>query len=296
MKTKITRILCLGVLCIIFQHASAQQFPSIGFFTHSQLFFNPAFAGSGEGIRGMAIYRGQWTGVQGAPQTQIVNVDAPIGRGIGLGLNMSHDKFYSYRQYDISPNVSYRINLGPESYVQAGLRLGFSIVNFGNDIFQWDPNDPLKDNQVGNAMVTRVGTGLFYKSPKFFVGLSAPDVVSIDSKKVFTDNTGAKTITNNYVLTAGGRINLSEYITFVPNALVRYYPSRPLYTSLNAGFEFNQTVLFGVGYLYPNGIAAYTLIGLTPKLKAGYRFEYSPSTSDIGKFSTSEIMVSYGLY
>jgi type IX secretion system PorP/SprF family membrane protein len=279
-----------------FLQVEAQQYPSIGFFSHGQLLFNPAYAGSGEGVRGMALYRAQWSGVQGAPQTQLVNVDAPVGRGIGLGLSMSHDKFYSYRQYDINPNVSYRVNIGPESYVQAGLRLGVSIVNFGQDIFQWDSNDPLKDNEVRNGVVTRVGTGLFYKSPKWFAGVSAPDIVSVDSKKVFTDNTGSKTITKNYIVTAGGRVNLSEYITFVPNVLFRYYSSRPTYVSLNAGFEFNQTVLFGVGYLYPNGIAAYTLIGLTPKLKAGYRFEYSPSAADIGKFSTSEIMISYGLY
>lgn len=273
----------------------AQQYPSVGFFTNTQLFFNPAFAGSGEGFRGTALYRGQWTGVVGSPQTQIVNVDAPVGRGIGLGLSLSQDKFYSYRQYDINPNVSYRINLGPETYLQAGLRLGLSIVNFGNDAFQWDDNDPLK-GEIKNGVVTRVGTGLFFKSPKTFVGLSAPDVVSIDSKKIFEDNNGSKSITNNYILTAGARINLSEYITFVPNTLVRYYPTRPVYASLNAGFEFNQTVLFGVGYLYPNGIAAYTLIGLTPKIKAGYRFEYSPSSDDIGKFSTHEIVLSYGLY
>ena len=238
MKNKFYILVAIVLVLIFVQRTQAQQYPTIGFFSNAQLFFNPAFAGSGEGIRGMALYRAQWTGVQGAPQTQIVNVDAPLGRGVGLGLSMSHDKFYAYSQYDINANGSYRINLGPESYLQAGLRLGVSIVNFGEDVFQWDSNDPLKDNELKNGTVSRVGTGLFYKSPKLFIGLSAPDLVSIDSKKIFTDNTGAKTITNNYILTSGARINLSEYITFVPNVLLRYYSTRPVYASLNAGFEF----------------------------------------------------------
>lgn len=297
MKTRLRLVFfCAAVTMLSITDSFAQQYPSVGFFTNTQLFFNPAYAGSGEGIRATGLYRAQWTGVSGAPQTQIVAIDGPLGRGIGLGATVSRDKFFSYSQVDIMPSVSYRINVGPETYVQAGLRAGVSIVNFGTDVFQWDDNDPLKNNQTRNATVPRIGAGLFFKAPKYFVGLSAPDLVNIDSKKIFYDNTtNKKTIKTNYFLTAGARLDVSEYITFVPNVLVRAYANRPLYASINAGFEFNQTVLFGVGYIYSNGLAAYTMIGFTPKLKAGYRFEYSPSDANIGKYSTNEIVISYGI-
>ncbi len=296
MKAHLRSIIFTATVLLLPAVAFAQQYPSVGFFTNTQLFFNPGYAGSGEGIRATGLYRAQWTGVAGAPQTQIVAIDGPLGRGIGLGATVSRDKFFSYSQIDIMPNVSYRINVGPESYVQAGIRAGVSIVNFGNDVFQWQDNDPLKNGETRNGVVPRIGAGLYYKAPKYFVGLSAPDLVNIDSKKIFYDNsTGKKTIKTNYFLTAGARIDVSEYITFVPNALVRAYANRPVYAAINAGFEFNQTVLFGVGYIYSNGVAAYTMIGFTPKLKAGYRFEYSPSDNNIGKYSTNEIVISYGL-
>jgi type IX secretion system PorP/SprF family membrane protein len=295
MKTSLRYFLCAAVAVLSLNQAHAQQYPSIGFFTNTQLFFNPAYAGSGEGVRATALYRAQWTGVQGAPQTQIVAVDAPVGRGIGLGATVSRDKYYSYNQVDIMPSISYRVNVGPETYIQAGIRAGVSVVNFGNGAFQWDANDPL-NSQSRNGVVPRIGAGFYLKAPRYFLGLSAPDLVNIDSKKIFYDqSTNKSTIKTNYFLTAGARIDVSEYITFVPNALVREYADRPWYASVNAGFEFNQTVLFGVGYIYSNGIAAYTTIGFTPKIKAGYRFEYSPSNGNIGKFSTSEIMISYGI-
>lgn len=296
MKTQVQIVTFFAAVMLLPAVAFAQQYPSVGFFTNTQLFFNPAYAGSGEGIRATGLHRAQWTRVPSAPQTQIVAIDAPVGRGIGLGATVSRDKFFSYNQIDIMPSVSYRVNIGPETYVQAGLRAGVSIVNFGNDAFQWQADDPLKNDQTRNGVVPRIGAGLFLKAPKYFVGLSAPDLVNIDSKKIFYDNsTGKKTIKTNYFLTAGARIDVSEYITFVPNALVRAYANRPLYASINAGFEFNQTVLFGVGYIYSNGFAAYTMIGFTPKIKAGYRFEYSPSDANIGKYSTNEIVITYGI-
>jgi type IX secretion system PorP/SprF family membrane protein len=296
MKLHLRSILLAASVVLLPAVAFSQQYPSVGFFTNTQLFFNPGYAGSGEGIRAVGIYRAQWSGVTGAPQTQIVAVDGPLGRGIGLGATVSRDKFFSYSQVDIMPSVSYRINVGPETYVQAGLRAGASIVNFSNEVFQWDDNDPLKNSQGRNGVVPRIGVGFFFKAPKYFAGLSAPDLVNIDSKKIFYDNsTNKKTIKTNYFLTAGARVDISEYITFVPNVLVRAYANRPMYASINAGFEFNQTVLFGVGYIHSNGFAAYTMIGFTPKLKAGYRFEYSPSDANIGKFSTNEIVISYGI-
>jgi type IX secretion system PorP/SprF family membrane protein len=297
MKTSLLRLMfCAGMAAFTMNNAFAQQYPSIGFFTNTQLFFNPAYAGAGEGIRATALYRSQWTSVSGGPQTQIFAVDSPLGRGIGLGGTVSRDAYSSYSQVDIMPSVSYRVNLGPETYVQAGLRAGVSVVNYGPGAFQWDANDPLNNNQTRNGAVPRIGAGFYLKAPRYFVGLSAPDLVNIDSKKLFYDNTtGKKTIKTNYFLTAGAKVDVSEYITFVPNALARVYADRPFYASVNAGFEFNQTVLFGVGYIYTNGIAAYTQIAFTPKIKAGYRFEYSPSNSNIGKFATNEIMISYGI-
>ena len=111
MKTSLRLLVSAGMAIFAMNQAFAQQYPSVGFFTNTQLFFNPAYAGSGEGVRGTALYRAQWTGVTGSPQTQIASVDSPLGRGIGLGGTISRDKFSSYSQVDVMPSVSYRVNL-----------------------------------------------------------------------------------------------------------------------------------------------------------------------------------------
>src|SRR5690349_18149798 len=119
MKPHLRSIILTATVLLWPAVASSQPYPSVGFVTTTQFSFSPGYAGSGEGIRATGLYRAQWTGVAGAPQTQIVAIDGPLGRGIGLGATVSRDKFFSYSQFDIMPSVSYRINVGPETYLQA---------------------------------------------------------------------------------------------------------------------------------------------------------------------------------
>ncbi|MCU0431320.1 MAG: type IX secretion system membrane protein PorP/SprF, partial [Cytophagaceae bacterium] len=76
--------------------------------------------------------------------------------------------------------------------------------------------------------------------------------------------------------------------------MLRYYPSRPLYYLVNAGLEFNQTVTAGLSYASPSTIGIYGLVGLSPKLKFGYRYELIRGGFQIGNFSSNELTMVYG--
>jgi len=287
---------CLLILLSVFAlQTTAQQLPMIGMFYKTQLFYNPAFAGSTESVRATLLHRAQWRNVPGAPSTQLFVVDAPVGRNVGAGLVVSRDQIGNFTRYDILANASYRVYVNPESYFQAGIRAGVSLINIGENLFQWDDNDPLYYGPSRKGTVPRIGAGLIYKTPIFYVGVSAPDMLSVDSKKFFSSEAGNSSIKRNYTAMGGARFNLSEYITLVPSALVVYYPSRPVMASANLGFEFNQTVTIGAGYVTPKIVALSGMVAFTTKLKVGYRYEIGTSSSEIGKFSTNEFMLSYGL-
>ncbi len=291
-------ILSAFLIFLLVEISHAQISPTVGMFTQSQLSINPAYAGSGEGIRGSLLHRMQWSGLPGAPTSTFFNVDAPLFSGLGGGISVSRDNISSLTQYDVMANVSYRVNVGPESYIQAGLRLGTSIINNNLDnLFQFQDGDPVVVSAVKTGLIPRIGAGLYYKNPHYFVGISAPDLFSFDSKKIFYDAvTNSTTLHRNYYLTGGARINISEYITLVPNTIIRYYETKPLYANINAGLEFNQTFTVGAGYGYPNIIALYGMVGLTPKIRVGYRYEYSPNNNfRVGPYGTNEFMLSYGI-
>ncbi len=292
MKYITSLVLFVSVFCF---KTNAQQLPVIGLFSKVQLFYNPGYAGSSESARGTILHRSQWKTVPGSPSSQLFVVDAPVGKNMGAGLIVSRDQVGGLRRYDVLANASYRLYVNPESYFQAGIRVGVSMINMRDDLFQWDDNDPLYNNGSRTGTIPRIGAGLYYKTPIFYAGISAPDMLSVDSKKLFAGSDGKSMIRKNYSAMTGVRANLSEYITLIPSALVLYYPSRPVVVSANLALEFNQTVTVGVGYVTPKIVALSGMVGLTTKLKVGYRYEISTSATDIGKFSTNEFMLSYGL-
>jgi len=55
------------------------------------LMYNPAYAGSYEGISVSGIYNTQFVGFQGAPKTQLLSGHTRIGDNIGAGLSLIND-------------------------------------------------------------------------------------------------------------------------------------------------------------------------------------------------------------
>ena len=273
----------------------SQQMPMFGNFNIAQLYYNPAYAGAGEAFRGTALNRVQWRGIEGAPKSTALCLDAPIGKGIGAGITFSNDQIGIVTENAVTLNGSYRVYLNSSTFVQMGLRLATSFFKVGSlDAFQWDDGDPVKENAT--TTVPRIGFGGFIHHPKFYAGISAPDIFSFDTKKVFYNpETDKSSLRNNYFLIAGSEFDISEFIVLLPSFIVRYYPERPLGITTNIGVQLNQTIVAGVTYTHPKVYGAYGMVSLSPKTRFGYRHEFSTSSLTItGQYGTGEFVITYG--
>ncbi len=285
------KLILLTCSLTLVSFVEAQQMPTLGWFEKAQLYYNPAFAGQGERLQGTLINRTQWKGVQGAPLTRNLNIESPIGKGVGVGFALSQDKLGFIRDNNASFNASYRLYLNETAFLQMGIRAGVSLVNASySDAFQWDGGDYL--GATANSTIPRLGLGALYKHTKYYIGFSAPDFFSVDSKNLYND--GNTAMRKNYFLIAGGTLELTEYLSFVPSVMVRYYQTSGINYVLNAGFELNQTVTAGASYANPNIYGFYGLVSVTPKVRFGYRHELSPNSISIGEFGTGELLLTYG--
>ena len=286
----------LFVLCALPLFATAQIYPNIGQFHNALLYYNPAYAGSGTQIRATGIYRTQWTKYPGAPNTQVVTVEAPLGKNVGGGVVLNRHAIGNILQINFSANASYRIKTGRESFVQFGLKAGISQMNFGaGSSTVWDENDPYISANTNKGIIGTFGAGVFYKKKSFYAGLSIPDLVLIDPNKLYYDEaTNKSLVKKNFFFITGVKLNLTDFIALQPNVLIRYYPTRPLNYYLNLSVIFNQTFTAGVGFMYPKALALYTNVNITPKLILGYRYEFNTSGFALGNYGSSEILVRYG--
>ena len=292
------KYILLVLVCVSSLLGYSQIYPNIGQFQNAQLFYNPAYAGSGTQARACGINRVQWTKYPGAPSTQLLTADAPLGKNVGGGVVFDRFQIGNIVQINASVNASYRINTGRESFLQFGLKGGISQINFGAGVlseFRWDENDPLITPNMNRGVIGTFGTGLYFKKKSFYAGLSVPDLVMIDPNKLYYDNASNKSLVKkNIFFNTGFKVNLSEFIAIQPNILVRYYATRPLNYYLNLSVIFNQTFTAGVGYVYPRGAALYTNVNVTPKIILGYRYEYNATSFGLGNYGSNEILIKYG--
>ena len=91
------------------------------------LFINPAYAGSMEVLDVMAIYRAQWVGLEGAPNTANISINSPFRQEqYAMGLVLSDDRLGLSNTFNVTPSFSLlRLRLAFEGFVSV-FRLYFA--------------------------------------------------------------------------------------------------------------------------------------------------------------------------
>ena len=107
-------IFLLSLLLVFVGSVHAQQDPLLTHFIFNKMSFNPGSTGIEDGFSATAIYRNQWGGIPGAPNTSILNLEGNINRFFpgGVGINFYHDAIGYSRQNNVLLNYSYPLEIG----------------------------------------------------------------------------------------------------------------------------------------------------------------------------------------
>ena len=91
MNKRLERVIVLLVL-VMSSIAYSQQDPQYTQYMFNTMSVNPAYVGSkGHSVINL-LARTQWVGIDGAPRTQTLSYDTPVGHtGVGLGVNLVND-------------------------------------------------------------------------------------------------------------------------------------------------------------------------------------------------------------
>ena len=273
--------------------AFAQQDPMYSQYMFNTLAFNPAYAGSADVLSGMILSRHQWVGFAGAPSTQTLTVHSPLpGRALALGGTIIHDVAGPAKQNCAFIDVAYRIRTGEDTRLSFGLKGGINF--FQADIAALTTVDPDPVNaSITGKVLPNVGFGLFWHSPRWYVGLSAPKLLEN------TIGTDGGVVTNrefrHYFLQAGYVLDLNRDVKFKPSVMARVVQGAPLSLDVNANFLLREKVWFGAMYRVGNGLGVMAQYNFTEQLRAGYAFDLT--TTRIGAYNagTHEIMLNYDL-
>lgn len=255
---------------------------------------NPAYAGSRDVLSIFGMYRTQWVGLEGAPDTGVFSAHLPVGERIGLGLTFVNDRIGIADENTISADFSYGIPVSENYKLAFGLKATAHLLNVDYSKLSIDPNDPSFQSSVDNMFSPNVGAGIYLYSNKFYVGASVPNILET---KHFDDNSGStvKERLHGYLIT-GYVFDLTESIKFKPAAMAKTVGGSPLQVDLSGNFMFNEKFVLGVAWRWSAAVSALAGFQINDSWFIGYA--YDAETTKLANYNSGshEIFLRYELF
>lgn len=276
--------------------AKAQQEAMYSQYMFNTMAINPAYAGSRGTTSATALYRSQWVGINGAPETATFSVDAPLNqKKIGLGLQVFSDKIGITKTTGGFASYAYRIRM-EEGTLSFGLQAGVSQyqADFTSVALNTGGQNDLAFSQNINKWIMNFGTGIYYNTDRFYVGLSSPQLLnnklenfSVTTNNVFTGQTLHVFLASGYVF------SLSDDFKLKPSFLIKGVKGAPIEADINSTLWIKDVFAVGVQYRTKADIAAMVEIQATPQIRLGYAYDRSVTKLVQFNSGSHEIMLRY---
>ncbi|WP_316633752.1 type IX secretion system membrane protein PorP/SprF [uncultured Flavobacterium sp.] len=275
----------------------AQQDSQYTQYMYNAINVNPAYAGSRGALSIFGLYRTQWVGLDGAPQTASFSANTPINNShLGVGLSLVNDKIGPTNETTISTDLSYTLQ------TSADFKLSFGIKGSGNlfnlDVSKLNPEDQgdPQFQDLHNKFSPNIGAGVYWHSDKAYIGLSVPNF--IETKK-FDDNSYA-IYTNkiNYYLIAGYVFDLDklQYIKFKPATLIKMVEGAPLQVDISANFMFFEKFVAGISYRWSASVSGIVGFQISDGLYVGYGYDRETTKLNNYNSGSHEIYLRYEFF
>lgn len=257
----------------------AQQATQYSHYMFNSLPFNPAFAGSKELMSADLLYRSQWTGYPGSPETAQIDIHSPVGnKGIGAGLDLIQDKAGSEKQVSANISIAYRLKINGEDYLSFGVSGG--ILDYRLDYTELTTDEAGDEllTQSSNYLMPDARFGLYYSNNKYYAGFSLTNLIGKPSA-----TSGLEKQPRVVFLTGGYLLDINSQLKLYPSFLYRGdFVNAPL-TDISNFLLIKEKIWIGGSYRTSfgnslddaNALLLLTEIYLTDQIRIGYAYDYS---------------------
>ncbi len=273
----------------------AQQDAQYTQYMYNTINVNPAYAGSRGVLSVFGLYRTQWVGLDGAPETGAVSVNSPIANSnLGVGLSFVNDRIGPTNENTISADISYTIRTSETYKLSFGIKGTANLFNL--DVSKLNPQDSddpmLKD--LNNDFSPNLGAGVYLHSDKLYLGASVPNFFET---KRYDDNDVAvyKERMNMYFI--GGYVfDLSPSLKFKPAFLTKIVEGAPLQLDVSANFLINEKFVLGAAWRWDAAVSAMAGFQITDGLYIGYGYDLETTKLANYNSGSHEIFLRFELF
>ncbi len=271
----------------------AQQDPHFTQYFDNTLFVNPAYAGSNGALNFTGIHREQWVGFDGRPTSTSLSLHSPLSyESVGVGLTVVNDKVGPLNQTMFYGDFSYTLKFKDQKKkLSFGAKAGLNLINVGTaPLVTTQENDPKLLSNVQNRINPNFGAGIYYHTPRFFIGASTPKFL----ESSYDGDPNSRSIERrHYFAIIGGVITLTDQWKLRPTSQLKMTQNAPMSLDVSAAGIYKDKFWIGANYRYDAAIGAFVQYQITDQLKAGFATDFG--TQEIRKYNdgTFEVMLSY---
>ena len=298
-------VLLLLILGIGSSQVRAQQDKMFSQYMFNMMALNPAYAGSRDVLSMSALYRNQWTGVQGAPQTATFTADMPLNQErVGIGLQLYGDKAGVMQEAGAFASYAFRIKVGAKSTLALGLQGGASSYQANLAEVRTSPDGQIDPAFASNVskILPNFGTGIYLSNDRSYLSLSVPRLIKNKLSEYNVGDLRSVQVRHAY-FAAGFVVGISPGIKMKPSMLVKYAEGAPLGFDGNINFWFADRISIGAS-IRRNQFSSWTqystdaIVGmvevqLTDQIRFGYAYDRTMNNFQSVAPSSHEIMLRY---
>ena len=259
---------------VLAQFSNAQQVPQYTQWFLHQFSVNPAHAGIKQCVDIHSLYRMQWVGIDGAPDSGFLSVSIPLQarkRRIfsarhGTGFKFETDRIGQFSTNLINAAYAAHFNFNKTDRLSLGLYAG--VIQTGYDPSSSTTVDPDPEvMQQANFLSPDATIGAWFNSENYFAGLTLKNLF----RSKWTDIGNDSRYRAHLAISGGYRLKVKENITFLPSIILRIPPRNPVSADITLYADYKN--IFGLGIGYRSGDAINAI--LTFKIKEQFSISYS---------------------
>lgn len=295
MKNNIPNIKYIAFIafCLVTVTIYGQQRPQYTQYMYNTQTLNPGYTGTQGKLAASILYRSQWVGIDGSPETQSFSAHGLVRDRIGVGLTLLNDNLGATNNFEVNANFAYHVKTGAATTLSFGLNAGLDILNvdYTKGNFQNELDPTFQENL--NEMRPIVGAGIFYYGEKWYMGASSNNLLN---SQLYDDGDSAVTERKSQYYIMGGYVfDLSDSVKFKPAVLAKLVSSAPVSVDVSANFLLKERLSLGVAYRYDDAVSALAGFYITNNFFLGYAYDYSVTGLENYNDGSHEIILTYNL-
>ncbi|MEZ4858819.1 MAG: type IX secretion system membrane protein PorP/SprF [Flavobacteriaceae bacterium] len=279
----------------------AQQDAQYTQYMYNPLSVNPAYAGSRDVLSIIGLYRSQWVGLDGAPTTMNFGLHSPVGKKVGLGLNITRDEIFISNETFIDAMFSYTLTVSEKGKLALGLKAGGHLLDINSDRAKGPfQNDALAEINI-DKFSPQVGAGAFYYTDKFYLGLSVPNVLQtehFDEASISNNSNSSATAKErvNYYMMTGYAFDITDNLKFKPAVLTKIVTGSPLQVDLSANFLIHDKLTLGAAYRWSAALSGLAGFQISDQIMIGFAYDWE--TTDLQQYNDGsyEVFLRFELF